>query len=66
MAYLKQFEGQTALVILNLSTQRHHVHIAHEAFTGKFTNLFSGLRFEFNGNSHFEMMPGEYIVYVKS
>jgi glycosidase len=66
MAYIKQYEGQTALVILNLSAQRHHVHIAHEAFTGKFTNLFSGLNFEFNGNSHFEMMPGEYIVYVKS
>jgi glycosidase len=66
MAYIKQYEGQTALVILNLSAHRHHIHIAHEAFTGKFTNLFSGLSFEFNGNDHFEMMPGEYIVYVKA
>ena len=66
MAYIKQYEGQTALIILNLSAHRHHVHIAHDAFTGKFTNLFSGLSFEFNGNSHFEMMPGEYIVYVNA
>ena len=66
MAYIKQYEGQTALVLLNLSTERHHVHVRHEAFTGKFTNIFSGLSFEFNGNHHFEMMPGEYIVYVKA
>jgi glycosidase len=66
MAYLKQDQGQIALVVLNFSTERQHVHVEHEAFNGKFTNLFSGLSFEFNGNSHFEMMPGEYIVYVKA
>ena len=66
MAYLKQDHGQIALVVLNFSTERQHVHFEHEAFNGKFTNLFSGLSFEFNGNSHFEMMPGEYIVYVKA
>ena len=66
MAFLKQAQGQTALVLLNLSTERHHVHVRHEAFTGKFTNIFSGLSFEFNGNHYFEMMPGEYIVYVKA
>jgi hypothetical protein len=65
MAFIKQYENQTALVVLNLSAHRHHVHIAHETFTGKFTNLFSGLSFEFNGDSHFELMPGEYIVYLK-
>jgi glycosidase len=65
MAYLKQDQGQTALVILNLSAERHQVNVEHEAFTGKFTNLFSGLSFEFNGNSQFELMPGEYIVYLK-
>jgi glycosidase len=66
MAFLKQEQGQTALVLLNLSTERHHVHVRHEAFTGKFTNIFSGLNFEFNGDHHFEMMPGEFIVYVKA
>jgi len=66
MAFLKQAHAQTALVLLNLSTERHHVHVRHEAFTGKFTNIFSGLSFEFNGDSQFEMMPGEYIVYVKA
>jgi len=65
MAYVKQGQDQTALVILNLSAERQQVHVAHEACTGKFTNLFSGLNFEFNGGSQFELMPGEYIVYLK-
>jgi hypothetical protein len=50
---------------LNLSAERQQVHVEHEAFKGKFTNLFSGLSFEFNGDSQFELMPGEYIVYLK-
>ena len=66
MAYIKEDRGQTALVLLNLSTERHYVHVRHEAFTGDFTNIFSGLNFAFNGNHHFEVMPGEYIVYVKA
>ena len=65
MAYFKQDQGQTALVILNFSAERQQVHVKHEAFTGKFTNLFSGLSFEFNGDSQFELMPGEFIVYLK-
>ena len=66
MAYLKQDQGQTALVVLNFSADRQHLHVAHEAFSGRFTNLFSGLSFEFIGDSHFELMPGEYIVYLKA
>ena len=66
MAYLKQDRGQTALVLLNFSAERQHLHVVHEAFKGNFTNLFSGLSFEFNGDSQFELMPGEYIVYVKA
>ena len=65
MAYFKQDQGQTALVILNFSAERQQVHVKHEAFTGKFTNLFSGLSFEFNADSQFELMPGEFIVYLK-
>jgi len=64
MAYLKQDQGQTALVVLNFSAERQQLHVVHEAFFGNFTNLFSGLSFEFNGSSHFELMPGEYIVYL--
>jgi glycosidase len=65
MAYLKTYQGKTALVMLNLSVERQHLHVVNEAFTGKFTNLFSGLSFEFNGNSQSELMPGEYILYLK-
>lgn len=66
MAYLKQDQGQIVLVVLNFSAERQHLHVMHEAFNGNFTNLFSGLSFEFNGDSQFELMPGEYIVYVKA
>jgi glycosidase len=66
IAYLKQDQINTALIILNVSENRHHVHVKHDALNCRFTNLFSGLSFEFNGESHFEMMPGEYIVYIKS
>ena len=66
LAFLKQHQGQIALVILNLTANRQKLHVVHEAFTGAFSNIFSGLIFEFNGNSHFELMPGEYIVYVKA
>ena len=66
MAFIKQHQLQTALIILNVSEHKHHVAVTHEAFKGKFTNIFSGLSFEFNGNSQFELMPGEYIVYVKA
>lgn len=66
MAYIKQDQSNIALIILNLSEQIHLVPIKHEAFNGRFTNLFSGLSFEFNGNSQFELMPGEYIVYIKA
>jgi glycosidase len=66
MAYLKQSQDETALVILNLSAERQHVHIVHEGFNGNFSNIFSGLSFVFNGDSQFELMPGEYIVYVKA
>ena len=65
IAYLKQDDQHTALILLNMGEDRQHVHVVQEAFTGTFKNLFSGLSFEFNGSTHFEMMPGEYIVYIK-
>lgn len=66
MAYLKQDQTNTALILLNVSEERQKVEVAHEAFKGNFTNLFSGLSFDFKGSSHFELMPGEYIVYIKA
>lgn len=65
MAFLKQDQKHTALIILNFSEERQEVQIIHEAFNGTFTNLFSGLSFDFKGTSQFELMPGEYIVYIK-
>lgn len=65
MAYLKKNNENTALILLNISNQKQYLEVKHEDLTGKFTNLFSGLCFEFNGLSHFEMMPGDFIIYIK-
>jgi hypothetical protein len=56
---------QTILVVLNFSHQIQKVELAHDYLNGQFTNAFSGMSFEFNKQVSFELMPGDYFVYVK-
>jgi len=65
MAYLRQDEQSTVFVLLNLSNQHHKVQIAHEKLKGDFKNVFSGLSFNFNHTVPFELLPGDYFVYLK-
>jgi glycosidase len=65
MAYLRQDEFSTVFVLLNLSNQHHKVQIAHEKLNGEFKNVFSGLSFDFNHSVPFELLAGDYFVYVK-
>jgi hypothetical protein len=58
-------EKQTILVVLNFSHQIQKVELAHDYLNGQFTNAFSGLSFAFNKQVSFELMPGDYFVYVK-
>jgi glycosidase len=58
-------EKQTILVVLNFSHQIQKLELAHDYLNGQFTNAFSGLSFEFNKQVSFELMPGDYFVYVK-
>ncbi len=66
MAYLRQDAASTVFVLLNLSNKHHRVEIAHEKLNGLFQNVFSGLSFSFNHSVPFELLPGDYFVYVKS
>jgi len=65
MAYLRQDEFSTVFVLLNLSNQHHKVQIAHEKLNGEFKNVFSGLSFDFNHSVPFELLAGDYFIYVK-
>ncbi|MGI9137596.1 MAG: alpha-glucosidase C-terminal domain-containing protein, partial [Sediminibacterium sp.] len=65
MAYLRFNESNVILIILNVSHELQKIAFAHELITGTFKNIFSGLAFEFNKEVAFELMPGDYFVYVK-
>ena len=65
MAYIRQDATSTLFVLLNLSNQHHKVEIAHEKLNGEFQNGFSGIKFNFNHSVPFELLPGDFFVYVK-
>ncbi len=65
MAYVRSDAQSTILVVLNLSSHHHRIHLAHEQLKGNFKNLFSGFSYPFNNDVPFELMPGEFFVYVK-
>ena len=56
---------QIILVVLNFSHQIQKVALEHDYLKGEFTNAFSGLSYSFNKRESFELMPGDYLVYVK-
>lgn len=65
MAYLRFDANDCILVILNLSNKHHQIRITQEMLKGSFQNIFSTLSFQFNGSISFELMPGDYFVYVR-
>ena len=62
----KNAEKQIILVVLNFSHQIQKVELEHDFLKGQFLNAFSGLSFPFNRKLSFELLPGDYFVYVKS
>ena len=65
MAFLRYNEKQIILVVLNFSHQIQKVEFEHDYLKGQFTNAFSGLSYSFNKQESFELMPGDYLVYLK-
>ena len=63
-AYLLVKGESKVLVLLNLSPEeRIHFTIEHEALTGDYKSLFSGLPFTLKNHEQFELMDWEYVVY---
>jgi hypothetical protein len=56
---------QIILVLLNFSHQVQKVQLEHDFLKGQFLNAFSGLSYTLNKQESFELMPGDYLVYVK-
>jgi glycosidase len=66
MAFLRKYKDEVVLVILNLSgTNKIRFTVENDAIKGLFTNVFSGLEYEFNTKETFELMAFDYIVYRK-
>jgi glycosidase len=65
MAYIRHDESSAVLVVLNLSAGHHKIKISHEKLHGKFKNVFSGFTYTFENEVSFELMAGDYFVYVK-
>jgi len=61
----KNAEKQIILVVLNFSHQVQKLALEHDYLKGQFLNAFSGLSFAFNKQVSFELMPGDYLIYVK-
>ena len=66
MAFLRKFEEEVVLVIINLSSSsKLTLSVHHQWILGTFTNCFSGLDYSFNKTENFEVMAYEYLIYRK-
>jgi hypothetical protein len=65
MAYLRYDANNILLVVLNISNDIQKISFSHELLVGSFINIFSGLAFSFDKEVSFELMPGDYFLYVK-
>jgi hypothetical protein len=65
MAYLRYDTNNSILIVLNLSNEIQKISFAHEMLEGSFINIFSGLAFSFDKELSFELLPGDYFLYVK-
>ncbi len=66
MAYFRKKDTEIVLVLLNLSDkERATIEVNHEWLQGHFINLFSSLTYTFSPKEHFELMPGDHLVYIK-
>lgn len=65
MAFLRIYESEVVLVVLNFSQEQLKTTFSHEKIQGTFMQVFSGLSYQLQQDSSFDIMPGEYMVYRK-
>jgi glycosidase len=64
LAYLRRKESEVVLVLLNFSAEEKvTINVVHEWLQGTFTNIFSGLSFQFTVTETFELEAFDYLVY---
>lgn len=67
LAYLLQDEQSKVLVLLNFSqVSKIKFTIEHEALTGSYTNITSGLSYNLTSSEQFEMQAWEFMVYASN
>ena len=65
MAYIRHHQDQVILVVLNVSNEHCTIQCNHDLLNGTFKQVFSGMQYKMDGYNQFELMPGDYFVYVK-
>ena len=65
MAYIRHHQDQVVLVVLNVSNEHCTIQCNHDLLNGRFKQVFSGMQYTMEGHNQFELMPGDYFVYVK-
>lgn len=66
MCYFRRKNDDVVLVILNLSCHdKTTVIVEHDWLKGHYQNLFSRLDYDFTSKESFELLPGDFLVYVK-
>ncbi|MFP5040089.1 alpha-amylase family glycosyl hydrolase [Parasediminibacterium sp. JCM 36343] len=66
MAFLRRHNQEVVLVLINYgSDNKIHIKVDHDWLDGEFTNIFSGLGYNFKKGETFELMAYDYIVYSK-
>jgi len=66
MAYFRRKGEDIVLVLLNLSEkEKITMQVTHDWLNGKFKQLFSEISYTFSGTETYELLPGDFLVYVK-
>ena len=65
MAYIRKGRTSEVIVLLNLSSHSVRFDLLSNWVQGSFSELFTGKENDFSKNSHFQMQPWEYYVYVR-
>ena len=62
-AFVRGKEGNSVLIILNLTSKIHNIYINDHSMTGTFTNAFTGETFRFEDTSVFTLKPWDYLIF---
>ncbi len=63
MGFFRKHGDEVVLVLLNFSAEYVRFSLNHQWMKGYFTQVFSGIQYEFNEGENFQLSPYEYLVY---